>query len=50
MSKILKDTGWLNIESQKVDTNNASFMIIIPDLIKFIELGKKFIKIFCDGI
>ena len=37
-------------DSEKVDINNASIIIIIPELIKFIELGKKFIKIFCDGI
>ena len=50
VSKILKDNPLLNIESQKVDTINAEIIIIIPALLEFKELGKKLIKVFCEGI
>lgn len=46
VSNTLKDSPWLNIDSQKKDTNNANKIITAPELFKFKELGKKLIKVF----
>ena len=44
MSNTFKDSPWLNIDSQKKDTNSANKIITAPELFKFKELGKKLLK------